>query len=228
MNNSIIKGIFIVGAGLLFVAAATWLQNWLRPVQAPLPTPERKVASCPPDFLSYTNVRSYDGQVVKLISEKTSTFAAEGEFVNPQVVLTKSETENSKLTCGYLLVRAGTSAGALRPWENLYINPAGFGGHIIADEKIISKNDGPTDSTYVVALDKIRYWPTKDRKEVLNADWTALLNVSDRVEFTIGLNSDNPDRSGFIEELSIVYKCWDPKTGEENKGCKLIATKVQN
>lgn len=68
----------------------------------------------------------------------------------------------------------------------------------------------------------MRYWKTRaDRNNdtLLSADWAALLNVSETVKFEIALNTNN--QFGFIDELSIAYKCWNPATGEENTGCKL-------
>lgn len=29
------------------------------------------------------------------------------------------------------------------------------------------------------------------------------------------------DKTGFIDEVIIAYKCWNPKTGEENNDCEL-------
>lgn len=181
------------------------------------PPIERKIASCPPDRLSHSTV----AQNVKLISEKTPMFATNGQFINPQVVLAKSETTDSKVACGYLFVRAGTNKGALQNWENVYINPNMFGGHIIS-KNAISVNDGMEYSEYIFSLEKIYYWPTSAHKSVQTANWAYLLNVSSEVKFDIALNTN--DKTGFISEMDIAYKCWNPTTGEENNGCKLYIT----
>ncbi len=147
-------------------------------------------------------------------------FAADGKFVNSTIVITKNETEKSKVACGYLFVRAGTGTnGSLQTWENVYINPNEFGGHIIPNN---TPGDAREYSEYLFSLDKIQYWKTRNRKSVLTADWAALLNVASQVSFHVALNTE--DRSGFIDEIAISYKCWNPKTGEENKECRLDVT----
>lgn len=213
-------GYFILS--LAFVLSAVFLSRWVNGgfgqesqnniISHPI---ERSVVSCPPDFLSYTTIN----QNVKLIDKRTVMFADNGQFINPQVVVAKSETDNSKVACGYLFVRAGTQTnGALQSWEDVYINPNMFGGHIISQNAIVV-NDGSEYSEYLFSLDKIPYWPTAARKPSRIANWAYLLNVSNEVKFDIALNTN--DKSGFIDELAIAYKCWNPSTGEENNGCKL-------
>lgn len=222
MNINFFKAIGFFLAALIFVLSAVFLSKWItgEPKQNPqtviIPeTIERIMVSCSPDRLSYSTVN----QNVKLIDKETAMFAKDGKFANPQVVITKSETNDSKVACGYLFVRAGTkSNGALQEWEDVYINPNSFGGHIIS-KSAISINDGENYSEYLFSLDRIPYWATSGRKSVLNADWAALLNVSNEVKFDIALNTN--DKTGFINEIAIAYKCWNPKTGEENTGCKL-------
>lgn len=211
-------GFFLVA--LLFVLSAVFLSKWIttedtpQGVEVAVPV-TRQIVSCPQDRLSYSVVDKSIG----LISKKTVMFASNGEFINPQIVVTKSETEDSKVACGYVFVRAGTETnGALQSWEDIYINPNTFGGHIVS-QNAISVNDGENFSEYIFSLDRIPYWPTTARKVVLSADWASLLNVSNQVKFDIALNTN--DRTGFIDELKIAYKCWNPKTGEENTGCKL-------
>ncbi|KKQ41961.1 MAG: hypothetical protein US61_C0036G0009, partial [Parcubacteria group bacterium GW2011_GWE2_37_8] len=141
------------------------------------------------------------------------------EFVNSQVVIAKSETATSKVACGYLFIRAGTeTVGALQSWEDVYINPNAFGGHLLS-KSAFSVNDGQSYSEYIYSLDKIQYWRSIQDHSILTADWASLLNVSPEVSFTIALNTN--DHTGFIDEVSIAYKCWDPATGEENTGCRL-------
>ncbi|MEK7131718.1 MAG: hypothetical protein AAB797_03235 [Patescibacteria group bacterium] len=180
---------------------------------------ERPVVTCPADRLSYTTVTKN----VKLIEIRTSMFAENGKFINPQVVIAKSETQDSKVACGYVFMRAGTAQGALRSWENIFVVPNAFGGHINPDSTI-SRNDGANFSEYLFSLDKIQYWPDRNRKTVLEADWAALLNVSPEINFNIALNTT--DKTGFIDEITIAYKCWNPATGEENTGCKLVRKSI--
>jgi hypothetical protein len=222
--NNVTKGFLVVLAGLAFVTAGALIQNFIRNLftPAPEPTPVYKSVSCPDDIATYNALRENSSQVVKLIPERKLMFAANGRFINSQIVITKNETKESKVACGHLLVRAGTvRSGALQSWENVYINPNNFGGHINSENQI-GVGDGREFSEYVFPLNKIQYWKTRvdrARGNLSSADWASLLNVSEKVTFEIALNTN--DRSGFIDEVSIAYKCWNPTTGKENNGCKL-------
>lgn len=211
------KAVGFLALGLAFVAGGAWVSEKIRKQENP---PVNKVTvSCPPDRLSYTNFIQDQGNVVKLIPNRKAMSAANGEFINSEVVITKNETKDSKVACGYMFVRAGTiKYGALQSWENLYINPNDFGGHIVPNDSI-SRNDGKEYSEYLFSLDKIQYRRTRNDREILSADWAALLNVSPEVKFNIALNTE--EATGFIDELLIAYKCWDPATGKESTGCKL-------
>jgi len=148
-------------------------------------------------------------------------YAENGEFKS-KVVITKVETEKSKVACGYLFVRAGTKTyGSIQKWENLYINPNGFGGHINAENNI-GIGDSDKYSEYLFTLSKMDYWKSRDDRRtnsLQTADWGVLLNVSKTIGFEIGLNTE--DKTGFISKFSIAYKCWNPETGEENNDCKI-------
>lgn len=229
MPNRIIKPNSIsdyIGAVFVMVAffvgvVGFWFISSRSNLSTPSPSNRPPLVSCPPDFLSYQTLNVDSTHVVKLISIKKSMFAANKEFINSEVVITKNETKTSKVACGYLFIRAGTSRGALQSWEDVVVNPNGFGGHLLPSSAI-SINDGAEYSEYLYGLNKIQYWPTHDRESVNNADWSALLNVSDIVPFIIALNTEN--QTGFIDEISIAYKCWDPSTGEESVGCSLTVT----
>lgn len=222
--NDFIKASKYFGIALLFVFSAVWGSALIGRVINPSPTPIPiyKSISCPDDFPAYNALRKNPSQVVKLISERKSMFAANGKFINSQIVIIKNETKESKVACGYLFVRVGTTKnGPLQSWENVYINPNNFGGHINPKNQF-GPGDGRDYSEYLFSLNKIQYWKTRSERAkgiISEADWAALLNVSDKVSFEIALNTN--DRTGFIDELSIAYKCWNPTTGEENTGCKL-------
>ena len=120
------------------------------------------------------------------------------------------------------MVRAGTELyGSLQSWENVHINPNNFGGHINPENQI-GVGDSREFSEYIFPLSEIQYWKTRAdrwRGSLSTADWAALLNVTEEVVFEIAMNTE--ERSGFIDEISIAYKCWNPKTGEENSECEL-------
>lgn len=217
-------GFFVTA--FLFIIGTVWFSSWLNKKTGVSDTQPAlssiKPPVCPADSLSYNSFIENDGKVAKLIDGRKSMFASNGRFINSQKVVTKNETKESKVACGYLLVRAGSDLyGALQRWENAYINPNNFGGHINIENQI-GLGDGGEFSEYIFPLNEIRYWKTKAdrwRGGLSNADWASLLNVSEEVTFWIALNTE--ERSGFIDEISIAYKCWNPLTGEENKECEL-------
>jgi len=188
---------------------------------------ERIAVSCSPDFLSYQELSKNPTHVVSLISDRKLMHAANGKFINSEIIITKNETKESRVACGYLFVRAGTDTyGSLQSWENLYINPNEFGGHI-KSENHIGGGDNVDYSEYLFPLSDMEYWKTRNARSqgiLSRADWSVLLNVSDTVIFIIAMNTENP--TAFIDELSIAYKCWNPATGEENDKCSLIVTKT--
>lgn len=228
------KAAGVFGFGLLFVVGAVFLSSWvtgvfgpesLKPTDTATTTPiensPRSAVTCPPDFLSYQALSQDEKSVVHLVNRRIAAYAENGEF-RSRVVVTKIETDKSKVACGYLMVRAGTETyGALQSWENLYINPNEFGGHINADTNI-GQGDGAEYSEYVFPLSKMHYWKTRNDRvngNALMADWGVLLNVSETIGFEIGLNTT--DKTGFIDSFSIAYKCWNPETGEQNYDCSI-------
>src|SRR3990167_9098802 len=144
--KNLFKALGDVVAALLFVVVASWLSGKIKPENnPPVVLPVKPAVSCPIDFLSFTTI----GQKVNLIDKRMAMFANNGQFINPQIVVAKSETDNSKVACGYLFVRAGTQTnGALQSWEDVYINPNMFGGHIISQNAIVI-NDGSEYSEYL-------------------------------------------------------------------------------
>jgi len=226
--NSFLRGLGYFGSALVFVLAAVYLSSFIGGNQEPTtePTTPRPSVTCSADFLSYQKLIENPKHIVSLIDEKKVMFAENGGFVNSEIIITKNETQKSKVACGYILIRAGTlTNGSLQSWENVYINPSGFGGHINS-ENHIGRGDSREFSEYLFPLNKIRYWKTRTERAKNNlstADWGVLLNVSDTVEFNIALNTE--DKTGFVDELSIAYKCWNPNTGEENNDCSLQVVK---
>lgn len=213
--------------GLVFVVGGAYISNKLNRDDKPTApnnqqTIVRPLVECPLDFPAFVSTVNNGTNIVKLIPQRKAMSARNGKFINPQVIVTKNETNESKVACGYLFVRAGTETnGPLQDWENIYVNPNNFGGHVDSKEQF-GPGDGRYFSEYLFSLSKIHYWKTRAeraRGNVSDVDWAALFNVSNEVEFEIALNTN--DRTGFIDELSIAYKCWNPQTGEENKGCKL-------
>jgi len=217
------KALQYFAAALVFVLSAVYLSTWITGDRKPTISPpdNRLVISCPPDFLSYQKLVENQKSIVDLIKTKTPMYAENGEF-HSKIVITKIETSKSKVACGYLSIRAGTDTnGPLQSWENLYINPNEFGGHI-NDDNNIGSGDSSKYSEYLFTLSKLNYWKTRNDRvngNLLTADWGVLLNVSQTIGFEIGLNTN--DKTGFIDKFSIAYKCWNPETGEENTDCSI-------
>lgn len=227
INNSFLKAIFYFVLSLVFVLSAVFLSNRItgeKDDSTDNPS-NRSIVSCPSDFISYQELSKDPQNIVSLINERTPMYAENGQF-HSKIIVTKIETEKSKVACGYLFVKAGTTTyGPIQKWENLYINPNGFGGHINPINNI-GLGDNASFSEYLFPLSKMSYWPTRDKRtsnDLLSADWGVLLNVSPTIGFEIGLNTN--DKTGFIDEFSIAYKCWNPETGEENHECKIEIVK---
>jgi len=105
-------------------------------------------------------------------------------------------------------------------WEHPYVKPGQFGGHIETKNSITPQIDGGS-SEFLFNLSKIYYKLSNPDIEIRQADWAALLNVSDRIQFEVALNTI--DKSGTLEEVSIAYQCWSPETGQITHDCRLSA-----
>lgn len=214
--------LFVVAFTVIIFVSKTINHLFVKKESGPLVIPNtRPVINCPDNFLSYQNLVENPKSVVNLISTSTPMYAENQQF-NSKIIITKIETEKSKVACGYLFVSAGTKTnGPLQKWENLYINPNEFGGHINSDNSI-GIGDSTYSSTYLFSLSKINYWKNRSERvkgNLLTADWGVLLNVSQQIGFEIGLNTN--DTTGFIDRFSIAYKCWNPETGEQNWDCSI-------
>lgn len=223
--NNFFKALIFVAVAIGGIIVSTLIANHFRepvPVEiVPNSGTSAQVVLCPKDSSGYEALPK--DQIVKLINKKTRAYAANGRFVKPIIILAKRGGLGSEVACGYLYIKTGTeSVGPLRDWENIYINPNPlesnpYGGHIVKDKSISSK-DGDLFTEILFSLDNISYRTNKDSKEVKSANWAALMNVSDIIEFYISLNTE--DRSGFIEEISIGYRCFNPETGRETHDCR--------
>jgi hypothetical protein len=216
------KASMYFGAALLFVLSAIWGSSLITKLTNPAPSPIPQViytVTCPKDIDSYKALEE-KGQIVKLV-ENAPMNVVNGVFNRSKIVITKNETKESKVACGYLRIKARTSRGALESYEDVYINPETFGGHLNKINQF-GPGDGNQFSEYFFSLDDIKYWENKNRRVVAEADWASLVNAKPELTFVIGLNTTDPD--GFVDEVSIAYKCKSPITGEENSGCSLKVT----
>lgn len=176
-----------------------------------------KRPTCVNTSSAYGDLRS-KGQIVTL-TKGQNTFGQNGSFVNKQLSIVQSSGSGSQIACGYLFARASVGAEPVNTdWVNLYIKPGQFGGHIETAPAITIKEIGGK-TEFLYNLNNIQYRTALSESEIKTADWASLLNVSNYVEFELALNTDIP--AGVLDEVSIVYKCWNPETGKETNDCKL-------
>lgn len=207
--------IFVLALG--FVVLAAWLSGKVRNDENPDSTTRMPSVSCPKTLAGFESLPGE--QVIDLIPNEIPSYAANGQFVNPTIVVAKRGGVKSEVACGYIRIKAGTkTAGALRSWENIYINPYPYGGHLVVDGAILNVS-GDTYTDLLLPLEHVSYRENRNAKEIQSANWAALLNVSDKVEFSISLNSE--DRSGFIGPIQAGYRCINIETGEETHDCSL-------
>jgi hypothetical protein len=178
-----------------------------------------KKPSCPNTTEAFETLKN-NGQTVTLAKDRNTYGDGNGAFVNPKITVVKSTGSGSQIACGYLYVQAQGSNGRLLQveWEHPYVKPGQFGGHIQTSNSIIPMIDGETNK-FLFNLSNINYRLKNSDTEVLHADWAALLNVSNRIQFDLSLNT--ADKGGRLDEVSIVYQCWSPETGQITHDCRL-------
>ncbi len=175
---------------------------------------------CERKLLAYEFLKE-NGQLIRLV-EKRSSYASYGNFVG-NINSTIHISGNGEVACGYLYIRVSKSGKSLNEkWDSIYVNPHGFGGHLLRSKSIIkSENNSFTEVLFL--LDAISYLPglpySPEAQNFKIADWVNLLNVNSEIKFNIGLSAE--DIGGLIEEISIAYKCWNPATGDETQNCQL-------
>lgn len=173
-----------------------------------------KKPSCPDTTDAFNALRD-SGQIV-VLAKNVNSYGENGFFVNLKTTVIKSTGSGSQIACGYLFVKAhGSNSRPLQvQWENPYVKPGQFGGHLQTENSIIPQDDGKV-SEFLFNLSKINY---RLEGEIRQADWAALLNVSNKIEFEIALNTT--DKDGTIDEVSIAYQCWSPETGQITNDCR--------
>lgn len=177
-----------------------------------------KKPACP-NTSDYFEELKNSGQIV-ILAKDFSSYGVNGRFTNIKTTIVKSSGSGSQIACGYLFIKASVSGRPLQQeWEHPYVRPGEFGGHLILDQIAVNKDE--SDGTELIFnLSNINY-KEKLSSEVRWADWAALLNVSDKTTFNIALST--LDKGGVLEEVSIVYQCWNPETGQITHDCHLSA-----
>jgi len=177
-----------------------------------------KKPSCPNTTEAFYSLRD-SGQLVTLMRD-LNTYGENGAFVNPKITIVKSTGVGSQIACGYLYIKAyGANERPIQvQWEHPFVKPGQFGGHLETKNSIVPVVNGES-SEFLYNLSKIEYKITNASSEIRHADWAALLNVSDRIQFELALNTI--DKAGVLAEVSIAYQCWSPETGQVTQDCRL-------
>ncbi|MBI5530400.1 MAG: hypothetical protein HY918_02775 [Candidatus Doudnabacteria bacterium] len=180
---------------------------------------------CPKTYEAYLNLVS-NGQVIKLASNLNS-YAINSKFINSKTI-TLIRSGKSQIACGYLYINASVNNKKLDDkFDSIYINPQGFGGHILRTRGISFNPNITSLSEVLIPLNSISYLPNlpynPNAQDYYVSDWVKLLNVGNRLSIDLALSTQN--QKGVIEDISIAYKCWNPNTGEETTDCQLGITK---
>lgn len=187
-------------------------------IEKPITAPE-----CPADFLGYLNLVK-SGQSIQLISNAPS-YALKGKFFKDYSVIVE-RMGPGEIGCGYLYVQAHLSD---ERYDSIYINPQGFGGHILRLRTILIPTPVQNTTEVLLSLNSVSYLPTvpydPESQNYRISDWVKLLNVSNEIKFDIALSTLNP--LAIIDEVRIAYKCWNPTTGKETKDCQMKAYLVK-
>lgn len=161
------------------------------------------------------------GKVLRIANNNPS-YAENGNLIGgtkPTVMISGQD----EIGCGYLYIRVSKSHKPFDPnFDSVYINPQGFGGHILRNKGIMLNDQGEYTEA-LIPLDAVAYLPNvpydPNAQNFHIANWVNLLNVNSHVDFDLALST--LDKGGLIEDVSIAYKCWNNETGTEANNCQL-------
>jgi hypothetical protein len=223
--KSIIQFIVILLIGVIVVLVTTWLVNLIKePTIIEKPIEKVVLVKSPECLLGYDEYIALKekGQLVSIVNN-LSTYASAGKFINDKKIILK-RTGSGKIACGYLYIRGHVDGRKLdSKYESIYINPQGFGGHILRTKSLLISNQITGTTEVLMPLNAITYLPTvpynPDAQNFRISDWVNLLNASDQLEFNVALSAQ--DKEGVIDEINMAYKCWDSEQGKETTDCQL-------
>jgi len=224
----ILQLILILLSGAIIIIGTTVLVNKIREPQVieKINTIERIVKA--PECDSFNDYQSIinKGQFLILAKDR-NTYSENGQFIN-NFNTNVNRSGDSQIACGYLFVKARINGNELsNQYDSVYINPEGFGGHILRSKSLKIENTETNKTNILLPLEAISYLPTvpynPNAQNYKIANWVNLLNTGDKVNFNIGLSS--LDSRGYIDEIIIAYKCWDSITGKETQSCQLSLDK---
>jgi hypothetical protein len=224
LEHKAIKGIGTVILAFIFVALSAFIYSKVSYVSTPTTLPSNGVV-CPKDSQSYVQTKAKKNII--LLSNEQSYGKAQGDFIKQYNVTIERSGLNSQIACGYLFYSLSVKSKPIHSYENLYMTPSlgkQFGGHIYPNgDNLISSDVTATSTEMLFPLNEISY-DGNERQNLEQADWASLLDVTNKIDFTIALNTT--DSTGQINSVEIAYKCWNPQTGQETDDCNLQVTNV--
>ena len=182
-----------------------------------------KIVDCPSDYDSFASTT----KKITLLENMPSNGA--NGILKGYVVSLERTGLTSEIVCGYLLYDISFDSKPIeQKFMSLLMNPSGskLGGHIWPDENrgaIIQEKGDYTE--VLMPLTMITYDGTS-KQTIEQSDWAALLNVSNKIDFDIGLSADTPD--GKINLVQLAYKCINKDTGEQTEICNLKVSSVKS
>jgi hypothetical protein len=218
-------GILIIGATIILTTNFIVNKNKVPEIQIVDKVVEKEVVLKTPEcfggFDEFNNLLN-KGQFVKLVDGKYS-YAFKGRFVN-ELSVNVERSGAGIVACGYLYIKSSVGNRKLDDVsESIYVNPQKFGGHILRSKTLEIKEPIKNKTEVLLPLSEIAYLPhvpyDPRSQNYKMANWVNLLNVDGVTNFDIALSSLY--KSGYIDEISIAYKCWNPETGKETSDCQL-------
>ena len=177
-----------------------------------------RAPKCERSFAEYEKLVQ-DGQSLVVLAD-TKSYAVSGDLLSKRKIVRR----NGELACGYLYARASKGNKPLdEVYDSIYISPQELGGHLIRPRGITidKKQDNKTEILLPLSsipyLPSVPYNPQAQNFEI--ADWVKLFNAAQKIKVDIGLSTLST--AGFIEEVRIAYRCWNPDTGKETHECSL-------
>lgn len=218
-------GILIVGAGVILGTTFVVNKNKVPDIQIKEKIVEKEILIKTPECVGgYDEFKKLinKGQFVRLVKDR-NCYALNGLFVR-DLSVDVNRSGAGILACGYLYVKARVDGRQLdKKSESIYINPQNFGGHILRSKTLEVKNQEQNKTEVLLPLNAIAYLPRvpydPNSQDYKMADWVSLLNVDGKTNFKIALSA--LDKRGYIDEVTIAYKCWNKETGEETDDCQL-------
>ncbi len=222
--GELIRALIIMGVGLGVVFGVSIALGRFKDQPAQIVPSElvKSIISCPTDFDSYIKTE----KKLSLIQGRPSN-GTNGSIKGYKVTIERTGL-TSDIACGYLFYSVNFNNKPIeQEYMALFMRPTSsqFGGHILPDEKKGAIINVFTDGTQILMpLDIITY-DGLSRNPIKEANWVSLLNVSQQMEFEVGLSADT--QNGMIDDLQIAYKCINKETGRETNDCSLKVVKVE-